>query len=460
MAEAAGAGHHEAPDTHGEAHAPARRGDLTRGTVHAQLVRLSMPMVWGIVAVQAFQLADAFWVGRLGTEQLAALGFTFPVIFTYGAVAMGLGTGAGSVIARAIGTGDRERVRMLTTNALVLAVLVVAIGSIVGVLTIEPLFTALGAGPGVMPYIRDYMTVWYWGILFLVVPMVGNSAIRATGDSLTPSLVMIAAAVLNMALSPVLIFGWLGAPAWGVKGAAIATVASRAVTLLIALYVLHVRENLLVLNRRSILGFFTCCTEVLQIGLPAAFAQALNPIAIMIVTAFVAAYGADAVAAFGVASRIESFAAIPLMALSTGIAPFVGQNAGAGKDARVQEALKQGLIASAVWGLLAAIVLAFAAAPLANLFTDDAAVVRSATHYLWIVPPALILGGSIFVANSAFNALGRPIEATVIVLVRFALLYVPLALVLPRFMGLSGIFVAAGASYALAGAYALWRVRR
>ena len=209
----------------------ARRNDLTLGSVRGQLVRLSLPMVWGIVAVQAFVLADTFWVGRLGTAPLAALGFTFPVVFALASLAMGLGVGASSVIARAVGAGEMDRVRMLTTNALVFGVLVVALGSGIGLLTIDPLFAAMGAGPDVLPLIRAYMEIWYWGMAFLVVPMIGNSAIRAMGDSLTPSLVMIAAALINMALSPVLIFGWLGAPEWGIRGAAIATVIARALTL-------------------------------------------------------------------------------------------------------------------------------------------------------------------------------------------------------------------------------------
>ena len=218
---------------------------LTQGPVGGQLLKLTLPMVWGVFAVIAFSLVDTYFVAQVGTNELAAMSFTFPVVMVLSSLAMGLGTGASSAIARAIGQGERSRVQRLTTDSLVLSLLIVGIVAILGLATIDPLFSALGAGPEVLPLVRDYMGIWYLGMIFLVVPLVGNSAIRASGNTVVPSLIMTAAAAVNIVLDSLFIFGWGDVPALGIKGAALATVISRATTLVASLAFLHYREGLL-----------------------------------------------------------------------------------------------------------------------------------------------------------------------------------------------------------------------
>ena len=144
---------------------------LTEGPISNQLVTLTLPMVGGIFAIVAFNLADTYYVGQLGTNQLAAMSFTFPVVMTLGSLALGLGVGASSIIARAIGEGDHSRVQRFTTNSLTLGVTAVVLLSAIGLMTIDPLFTALGAGPDVLPFVRQYMQIWYFGMVFLVIPI-------------------------------------------------------------------------------------------------------------------------------------------------------------------------------------------------------------------------------------------------------------------------------------------------
>ncbi len=223
------------------------KSPLTEGQVPLQLLRLSLPMVWGVFSVLAFTLADTYFVAQLGTDELAAMSFTFPVVSVLGSVAMGLGTGAASVIARGIGEGNRQKVQRLTTDSLLLSLLIVSILASFGLATIDPLFAILGAGPDLLPLIGDYMHIWYLGMVFLVVPIVGNSAIRASGNTVVPSLIMTLAAAANILVDPLLIFGWGPLPALGLKGAALATLISRASTLVASLAFLHFRERLLLL---------------------------------------------------------------------------------------------------------------------------------------------------------------------------------------------------------------------
>ncbi len=416
---------------------------LLEGNVGEQLIKLTIPMIWGVLAITAFNIVDTYFVGQLGTKPLAAMSFTFPVVMTLGSLAMGLGVGTSSVIARAIGEGDRDRVQRLTTDSLTLSLIIVVIFVFLGLITIDPLFTALGAGADVLPWIRSYMQIWYFGMIFLVIPMVGNSAIRASGNTVTPSIIMIVAAGVNIVLDPLLIVGWGGFPRLEIEGAAIATVVSRATTLVAALLVLHYREKMLCFNLPKFQIILASWQKILQIGLPAAATSMITPISMGLITSAIAFYGAEAVAAFGIASRIESFSLIVIMALSASIGPFVGQNWGAKKYHRVHRALNLSYLFCLGWGIMVAAILAPSASWLASLFNSDPQIIQIATRYLWFVPISYAAAGIIFIASSTFNALGKPIPSMIMTVSRMVVLYIPLAYIGSQVFGINGIFAAA-----------------
>ena len=416
---------------------------LIEGNVGQQLIKLTIPMIWGVLAITAFNIVDTYFVGQLGTKPLAAMSFTFPVVMTLGSLAMGLGVGTSSVISRAIGEGDRDRVQRLTTDSLTLSLLVVAIFVCLGLVTIKPLFTALGADADVLPFIRSYMQIWYFGMIFLVIPMVGNSAIRASGNTLIPSIIMTVAAGVNIALDPLLIMGWGGFPRLEIEGAAIATVVSRATTLVASLLVLHYREKMLCFNLPKFQIVLASWQRILQIGLPAAATSMVRPISIGLITSAIAFYGAEAVAAFGIASRIESFSLIAVVALSASIGPFVGQNWGAKKYHRVHRALNLSYLFCLGWGIMIAAILTPSASWLASLFNSNPEVIQIATQYLWFVPISYAAAGIILIASSTFNALGKPIPSMVMTVSRMVVLYIPLAYLGSKLFGINGIFVAA-----------------
>ena len=196
------------------------RARLTEGPVGRTLLGLALPMIWGMFSIIAFNLTDAYFVGKLGTAPLAAISFTFPVVMTVGSITIGLGVGTCSVLSRAIGEGDHRKVQRLATDSLILSLLVVGFFILVGILTIDPLFEAMGADSETLPLIREYMSIWYFGMMFLVVPMVGNNALRASGDTINPSIIMTVSALINVILDPILIYGLGPFPRLEIKGAA------------------------------------------------------------------------------------------------------------------------------------------------------------------------------------------------------------------------------------------------
>ena len=400
---------------------------LTQGPVASTLVHLSLPMVGGIFSVFAFNLADTYFVSQLGTGELAAMSFTFPVVMVLFGLAMGLGTGTTAVVSQAIGRGDTSGVRRLVSDSLVLAFLAVLVAAAVGIATIEPLFTLLGAGPDVLPLIGQYMEIWYLGIVFLVIPMVANAAIRATGDTKFPALMMVAATLSNLILDPILIFGWLGVPALGLRGAAIATVIARAGTMVAALLILHFRERLLDFSPPSWAAVWQSWKQVGYIALPATTTNWLEPLGLGIVTRLIATYGAPAVAAWGAGSRIGAVALIPIFAFCSGLVPFVGQNWGAEQFERVKKGRTYGYIFAFCWGVLLIGVLRLVAEPVAGLFSRDAAVVREIVRYLWIIPFGFGMVGILSVTEETLNAIGKPIFASLQTLLHMFVFYIPLA---------------------------------
>ena len=416
---------------------------LTQGPVGPHIVKLALPMIWGVFAIIAFSLADTYFVAQLGTRELAAMSFTFPVVMALGNMAMGLGTGAASVIARALGEGNRRRVQRLTTDSLILAVLIVALFALMGLLTIDPLFTALGAGPEILPLVRQYMEIWYLGVTFLVIPMVGTSAIRALGNTAVPSLIMTVAAGVNIGLDPLFIFGVGSMPGLGLRGAAIATVISRATTLIAALAFLHFRERMLLFTRPQLPILYRNWQQILHVGLPAAATNLIAPLSIGLITNLIAHYGPEAVAGLGVASRVEAFGFIVLIAVAASMGPFAGQNWGAQQYGRVQQAIRFCLIFCLGWGIFLAVVLGTNASTIAAAFDPDPQVVATAAQYLTWVPLSYGAVGVLLTLSNSFNAIGKPLPSMVMMLMRTLVLYVPLAYLGSLLFGIQGVFIAA-----------------
>lgn len=429
----------------------ADKRDLTSGPTWRKLVQLAGPMVFGIIAVISVSLVDTYYVGQLGTQPLTALSFTFPVTLTVSSLAIGLGAGASSVVSRAVGADETGDARRLATDSLALALILVIAVAAAGYLIVDPLFALLGATGEVHDLIGRYMRIWFLAIPLLVVPIVANSIVRAVGDSFWPSVVMVSSALTNMAITPVFIFGWGPIPAFGIEGAAIGTLLAWLVTVFGAFALVAYREKMLTFDVPAMPELAKSWKRVLAVGIPASFGNAVNPIGIAVATSIIAAFGGVVVAGFGVATRIESLSVIPMLALSSAIGPFVGQNWGAGKCDRVAEALKFCYAVCAVWAGVLAAVFWLAAESIVSIFSQDPTIISTATKYLAIVPLSLWGYGIVIITAGAFNALGRSHYGLGLYLIRTAVLYIPFAFVASRLAGSDAVFYGIAAANALAG---------
>lgn len=436
------------------------RAKLTEGSVSRHLTVMTLPVLGGIFAMMLQSFADTYFIGQVGTTELAALSFAFPILMIVTSVAIGLGAGTSSVVARAVGSNNPRRVRRLTTDSLIISFLITLVVASVGIVLIDPLFALMGAPPDMMPMIRQYMIILYAAVPFVVVGMVGMSAMRAVGDTALPSALMVAASAATIVLDPILIFGLGPIPALELNGAALALAISRTVLCLCGIAYLHWRLNMLSLTKPDLEELKESWRDISHVGLPAAATNAIIPIGLGVVTAMLARYGTEVVAGFGVASRIESITLVMFYAMSAIIGPFVGQNFAAGKTDRISEALKLCTLFSLAFGLLIAVMLAMFGAQLSALFSDHAEVVHISTLFLWIAPISYGAYGTVMVMNAAFNGLGKPMPAVAISIIRMAVLYVPVAYLARQWFEIPGIFVAYAVANLLTGVLAYVWARR
>ncbi len=433
---------------------------LTSGPVGRHLTDMTVPVMFGIVMMMLQNFIDAWFVGQLGDRELAALSFTFPIIMTVTSVAIGLGAGTSSVVARAVGARNPRRARRLATDSLILSFLITFVIAVIGYLTIDPLFRLLGAPDSLLPLIRGYMSILYVGVPFIVVGMVGMASMRATGDTRLPSKLMVIASVANIALDPLLIFGLGPIPGLGLTGASLAAVIARASIFVGTVYLMRTRLDMLTFNEPDKSELFRSWRDILHVGIPAAATNAIVPIATGVITAMIAGYGTEAVAGFGVASRIEMLTLVMFYALSAIIGPFVGQNMSAGLADRIHRSLNLCVAFCLGSGLVIAALLAVLSSFLPGLFSDSDTVVSVARTYLLIAPLGYGAYGMVMVMNASFNGMGKPMPGVIISLARMAILYIPVALVARELFGLPGIFIAYTFANISAGVLAyLWAKR-
>lgn len=404
------------------------------------LTELTIPMIFGMLSMVIFNIVDTYYVGKLGTNQMAALTFTFPVVLVLNSLSQGIGVGASAVISKSVGEGNHHKTQRYTTDSLILGVGLVLMFAVAGLFTIEPLFKLLGADSDTMPYIVEYMRIWYIGVAFVVIPMIGNNAIRALGDTKTPSIVMTISAGLNVILDPMLIFGFAFIKPMGVSGAALATVISRAITLIVALLILTRREKLISFKDTRLADIYTSWKEILFVGLPDAVTKMIIPIATGIITGIIASYGKESVAAFGIGTRVEMFALMISSSLASVIVPFLGQNLGAGKINRVYKGIKVSELFVIVYGIVMAIIFIVFGKFFAGIFTTNPNVIKLVQQYLWIVPLSYSAQGIILISGATLIVLNKPIITASLTLIRMFAVYIPLALIGSHYFGINGVW--------------------
>ncbi|XOZ32575.1 MATE family efflux transporter [Halomonadaceae bacterium KBTZ08] len=419
-----------------------------------ELFHLTWPMLFGVLALMSYQLVDSAFIGQLGVKPLATLGFTVPLQMFIIGVQVGIGIATTAVISRVLGAHDPVRARRLgglvvLSGALLIAVLAAAIW-----LSRHLILAMLGGSAELQPLINVYWAPWLLAAWLGAVLYFGYSLCRSHGDTKLPGAMMVVTSLINVALDPLFIFTFN----WGIAGAAWATVAAFGTGILVVYSRLFARQWLTFLL--SDLAIRPALAQLGATAGPAMLSQLMPPIAAMLATGFVATFGEAAVGAWGLGSRLEFFSLVAVLALTMAMPPMIGRYVGAGRPDRVallvwlavRFVILLQLGIAAAWLLLSGRV--------APLLASDPAVQAHLWDFLLRLPVSWSGLGVCMLMVSACNAMGLPMRALVISVLRLFACFLPLLWLGGQIGGLTGLFTGAMAGNIAAGLTAWLLYRR
>jgi len=410
-------------------------------------------MLFALGAIMALGVVDSYFVSYLGTTELAAIGFIVPITQIVTGFGLGLGMAISSLTSKLIGAKQTSRAARLITNGFYLTAILSLITIGIFVWQIDTIFMLIGADQVTLPAIHEYMYPWIFAIPAVMFSMVLGSTFRALGDTSTSAKIAISMTLVNVTLDPILIFGLGPFPELGMLGASLATVIAVMVSCAIGFHQLGIRESFLIWALPALQSFKKSIKQLLEIAIPAVLANMIVPLTAAILTTLVAKYGTDAVAGYGVGMRIEAISLTIVYALSSTLPMFIGQNLGAARKDRVDEAIRLAFKFVLILQLGMYLVLVVAATHIAALFSEEPLVRNVISYYLWLVPLSYGLSGVVILVNVSMNVLGKPRIALYINILRLAIFYVPFAYIGALFFDLNGLF--AGVALGNVGAYIL-----
>ena len=399
--------------------------DLTTGPITRHLLKTTGFMLVTMVFQTLYFLIDLYWVGRLGTEAVAAVGIAGNVSFLVLALSQMLGVGTTTVISHAMGRRDFGDATLAFNQSLGLGVVVGVLLLVIGLLVRMPYANAMSADPMTAKLAGDYL-LWFMPAMALQFPMVSmGAAMRGTGNFKPSMIVSTGTIILNMVLAPFLIFGWGTGIALGVGGAALSTLVAVVVGVVwLGTYFLKT-DSLLHFRRPDMRPIVTLWKRMLAVGLPAGFEFALMAVYMFVVYTITRPFGAAAQAGFGIGMRIVQAGFMPVVALGFGVAPVAGQNFGARNAVRVKHTFRDAAIMATVVMFVFAVLCHIAPASLVRIFSKDPAVIAVGEEYLRIISWNYVASGIIFVASSMFQAMGNTVPSLVASAVRITLVAIP-----------------------------------
>lgn len=427
------------------------KNPLLTDDISGLIRKLSVPGYIGMLGLSIFNIVDTYFVSMIGAKELTAISYTFSIVMVVNLITIGLGIAIASLISKSVGEKNHEKMQHIITTvyAIILALSVVI--AIIGPLTIDPVFHFLGATDELIDLIKQYMIPWYIGSVFLFISMVGGQMFRGLGDTKTPANLLIASALINGILDPILIFGFLGFPAMGLMGAAIATVISRII--MAPLYIILLQKRYDAFNVKLLVKKtgYNSLREILKIGVPNALAKIVSPLITAIVTMLLAHHSQMAVAGYGVGTKIESFITAIAIAFGNTTTAIVGQNYGAKNYKRVNEAYNLLHRYSYIVYTICYVILFISAPVLAHLFTHNQEISQIIIWYLRISPLSYAHQSIFSCVTSTLNILKKPQLSSILGYSQLVFLVIPLTLIFNKLFGIVGIFSAVAISYIILG---------
>jgi len=405
------------------------------------LFRLSAPSTASMVAMSLYLLADTFWLGRLSYEAIAAITITFPFYIVVFAIGLGSGVGANALASRRFGERNIEATNQVAGQVFPLTAIFGIILTVVSVFFARQVAALLGAPPRIIDLTAEYLVFFGWGVTFVLFRVMTRNVFHAAGDVIKPMIFTIAGSVVNAVLDPFLIFGWGPFPEMGIGGAGLATTISGGIAAALSCYYLLRSRSVYSLKLHHLKPDFSVITQIYRVGLPSMLMNLAEAVVFLIFNRIVAGFGSVALAALGIAARVADLAFIPVIGIAHGLLPIVGFCFGARLWERLWAAVRQGSLAVVVvLGVVSAFLAIFAPQIIA-IFNDTPELLSIAVPGMRIFISAFVLVGPGLMFIITFQGLSKGWTAILLSLVRQLFFLLPALLILPRFMGLNGVWL-------------------
>lgn len=411
--------------------------DFTSGKIGPQIFKFAMPMLLGQMFQQLYTFVDQIIVGKfLGKEALAAVGASFPIIFTLIALVIGVATGGTIVISQYFGAKNFEKVKRAIDTVFIMLFTAALILTAVGMPFLEKIFILMKLPDELLDLGVSYLSV-YIGGLVLFFGYNGVSAIlRGLGDSITPLYFLVLATVLNIGLDLLFIVKFN----WGISSAAWATIIAQGIAFFTAAFYLNRHHSLIKFNLRKFNFDRQILRDSLRIGLPTGIQHTFVSFGMLVLMGIVNTFGTDVTAGYTAAGRIDSLAVIPAMVFAQALSTFVGQNIGAGKLDRVKDGLKFTILLSSTVSIIVTIIVITFKYQMMGWFTEDENVIRIGGDYLTIVTSFYLIFTSMFIFGSVMRGAGDTLIPMFITFIGLWLIRVPTALLFSKTYGEAGIW--------------------
>jgi len=420
--------------------------DMGTESITRLLFRYSLPGTVGMVVAATYNVVDTIFIGRLGSEAIAALSVAFPIQMILGAIGVGIGVGSASLISRSLGAGKTNDAEKAVGQVVGLALFFGLLIAALSYYYLRPLLVLVGAAPEILGYTEDYASViTTWSVMFFLI-MSLNNVVRAEGSPLLSMKIMVFSSLLNIALDPIFIF-LLGME---VRGAAVATVLAKGTGALILLgHFISGRSNVKLLAA-NLKPDYEIIKNIYKIGFPSMVRLFSKNLSLTVVNVILAGFGHIPIAAMGLFFRLQMLIVMPVIGFSQGLLPVIGYNYGAEKNGRIREAVIKGFTISTAFITLLALVIYISPATFLGFFTDEAELLAMGTYSMRIMMLMLPLIGMQIVSTIFFQAIGKAVPSLFLSLLREVMLFIPLLLILSGYAGLLGVWVARPVSDLLA----------
>lgn len=418
-----------------------KAGKYTVGSIRVTMLKTAFAMLAGTLALSGYNIADTYFVGRLpGSDALAAMGFTFPVIMLVGCLFRGVAIGMVTPMAHSLGAAKHARAVTLVTYGFLFILLVSFVMMILGIAFGSKIFSLFGAEGNTLNLTIGYMNIWFFGCVTSSMCMAGNDLMIGTGDNKIASMMMIIGMVINVILDPIFIFGFGFIPAMGVKGAALTTVCSQFICGLALWRLVIKRHHLLNFKNLEWRQLQNAWGVIIRFAIPAVIAMLLMPIGGAILTRIVANFGDVAVAAVAAVNRLESVAFVIPMALGMTLMPMIAQNYGAGLYERIDECRSFAMRFAFVFLMMMAVLFFFLSDWISRQFSTEVEVQKLISLGLKIIPWGLAWVEIHRFSGFFYTGTGHPHKAAWLNAMRIIGFTIPFSLIALHYESITGIF--------------------